>query len=77
MTMNSLDQPYTIKGLTLKNRIVMAPMCQYSVTDKHEMPNDWHFVHYISRAVGETGLIIVEMTDVEPDGRITNSDLGI
>src|SRR5699024_8606404 len=40
-------------------------------------PNDWHYVHYVSRAVGGTGLIIVEMTDVEPDGRITNYDLGL
>src|SRR5699024_6191951 len=40
-------------------------------------PNDWHFVHYVSRAVGGTGLIIVEMTDVDPDGRITDYDLGI
>lgn len=55
----------------------MAPMCQYSVDTKDGMPNDWHFVHYISRAVGGTGLIIVEMTDVEPDGRITDYDLGL
>src|SRR5690625_1050019 len=55
----------------------MAPMCQYSVHTKDGMPNDWHFVHYISRAVGGTGLIIVEMTDVEPDGRISNYDLGL
>jgi len=72
-----IDQPYKIKGLELKNRIVMAPMCQYSVEAKDGIPNDWHFVHYVSRAVGGTGLIIVEMTDVHPDGRITDYDLGI
>lgn len=75
--MNSLDTPFSLKGLHLKNRIVMAPMCQYSVDTKDGMPNDWHFVHYVSRAVGGTGLIIVEMTDVEPDGRISDYDLGL
>lgn len=75
--MTYLDQPYTIKGLSLKNRIVMPPMCQYSVDALDGIPNDWHFVHYASRAVGGTGLIIVEMTDVEPDGRITSRDLGL
>lgn len=55
----------------------MAPMCQYSVTAKDGIPNDWHFTHYTSRAVGGVGLVIVEMTDVEPDGRITDYDLGI
>ncbi|RDW22461.1 NADPH dehydrogenase [Oceanobacillus arenosus] len=72
-----LPAPFTIKGLELKNRIVMAPMCQYSVDTEDGMPNDWHFVHYVSRAIGGTGLIIVEMTDVDPDGRITNGDLGL
>ncbi|MBD2869927.1 NADPH dehydrogenase [Paenibacillus sp. IB182493] len=55
----------------------MAPMCQYSVEAKDGKPNDWHFVHYVSRAVGGTGLIIMEMTDVDPDGRITDYDLGL
>ncbi len=69
--------PFSLKGLELKNRIVMAPMCQYSVPTRDGMPNDWHFVHYTSRAIGGTGLIIMEMTDVEPDGRISDYDLGI
>lgn len=77
ISLNSLNSPFSFQGLTLKNRIVMAPMCQYSVDTKDGMPNDWHFVHYISRAIGGTGLIIVEMSDVEPDGRITNYDLGL
>lgn len=72
-----LFSPFSLKGLTLKNRIVMAPMCQYSVTAKDGKPNDWHFIHYTSRAVGGTGLVIMEMTDVHPDGRITDYDLGI
>lgn len=72
-----LDTPVAFKGLELKNKIVMPPMCQYSVDMEDGIPNDWHFVHYVSRAVGGTGLIIMEMTDVEPDGRITNRDLGL
>lgn len=75
--MTSLVTPFQIKGLELKNRIVMPPMCQYSVEAKDGKPNDWHFVHYVSRAIGGTGLIIMEMTDVEPDGRITDYDLGL
>jgi NADH:flavin oxidoreductases, Old Yellow Enzyme family len=72
-----LFSPYSIKGLELKNRIVMAPMCQYSVSARDGKPNDWHYVHYLSRAIGGVGLIITEMTDVEPDGRITDFDLGL
>ncbi len=75
--MAQLFTPFQLKGLTLKNRIVMAPMCQYSVTAKDGKPNDWHVVHYTSRAVGGAGLIIMEMTDVDPDGRITDYDLGL
>lgn len=75
--MDNLFTPFTCKGLHLKNRIVMPPMCQYSVEAKDGVPNEWHDVHYTSRAVGGAGLIIVEMTDVEPDGRITDYDLGL
>lgn len=74
--MKTIGTPFEVKGLTLKNRIVMAPMCQYSVEKEDGVPNDWHFVHYVSRAVGGTGLIIMEMTSVTPEGRITNQDLG-
>jgi len=73
----TLPTTFTLKGLELKNRIVMAPMCQYSVDKQDGTPNDWHFVHYVSRAVGGTGLIIVEMTSVDPEGRITDGDLGL
>ncbi|GIO09277.1 NADPH dehydrogenase [Brevibacillus reuszeri] len=72
-----LATPFQFKGLALKNRIVMPPMCQYSVEAHDGTPTDWHFVHYVSRAMGGTGLIIMEMTDVEPDGRISNGDLGL
>ncbi len=75
--MSHLFTPYTLNGLTLKNRIVMAPMCQYSVTEKDGKPNDWHYTHLTSRAIGDTGLVLFEMTDVEPDGRITDQDLGL
>lgn len=70
-----LFTPFSIKNLELKNRVVMPPMCQYSATDG--MPNDWHFVHYTSRAVGGVGLIIVEMTNVAPNGRISPNCLGL
>ena len=63
--------------MTLKNRIVMAPMCQYAVEEQDGIPNEWHYVHYTSRAVGGTALIIVEMTNVEPRGRISNHCLGL
>ncbi|GAB6990028.1 NADH:flavin oxidoreductase/NADH oxidase [Paenibacillus pini] len=75
--MTNLFTPFALKGLKLMNRIVMPPMCQYSVVAEDGIPNAWHDVHYISRAVGGTGLIIVEMTGVHPDGRITNQDTGI
>lgn len=75
--MKHLFAPFSYKGLELKNRVVMPPMCQYSVTDKDGKPNDWHLLHYTSRAIGGAGLIIIEMTDVDPDGRITDLDLGI
>ncbi len=70
-----LNTPFTVKKLTLKNRIVMPPMCQYQATDG--VPNDWHFVHYVSRAVGGVGLIIVEMTNIAPNGRISPNCLGL
>jgi 2,4-dienoyl-CoA reductase-like NADH-dependent reductase (Old Yellow Enzyme family) len=70
-----LLSPLTLRGLTLRNRIAMAPMCQYSA--KEGMGNDWHLVHLGSRAVGGTGLVIVEATAVTWDGRITPGDLGI
>lgn len=75
--MEQLFNPFRFKGLELKNRIVLPPMCQFSVTEKDGVAIDWHYLHYVSRAVGGTGLIIIEMTDVEPDGRITDYDLGL
>ena len=73
--MKIYTEPLTIKSLTIKNRIGMSPMCMYSATDG--MANDWHFVHYATRAVGGAGLIIQEATAVSPEGRITPFDLGL
>jgi 2,4-dienoyl-CoA reductase-like NADH-dependent reductase (Old Yellow Enzyme family) len=57
------------KSITLKNRIAISPMCQYSATDG--FANDWHLVHLGSRASGGAGLIIQEATSVSPEGRIS------
>jgi len=72
-----LFTPFTIKGVTLKNRIVMSPMCMYSSNDEDGRVQNWHRTHYVSRAVGQVGLIIVEATAVTPQGRISPRDLGI
>ena len=70
-----LFQPLTIRSVTLRNRIGVSPMCQYSAEDG--VANDWHFVHYGSRAVGGAGLVIVEATGVAPEGRITPGCMGL
>lgn len=74
---SKLFTPITIRNLELKNRIVMAPMCMYSVTKDDGIANDWHFTHYESRAIGQVGLVMLEATGVTPNGRISNEDLGI
>lgn len=73
--MAHLFSPLTIKSITLKNRIVVSPMCQYSAEDG--FANDWHLVHLGSRAVGGAALVISEATAVSPEGRISPADLGI
>ena len=67
--------PITLRSVTLRNRIVMSPMCQYSAEDG--FVNDWHFVHLGARAAGGVSLVMVEATAVMPDGRITPGDTGI
>ena len=67
--------PFTLREMTLQNRIVMSPMGQYSAEDG--MVNDWHFQHYTARALGGVGLIIAEMTAVSETGRITEGCAGI
>jgi 2,4-dienoyl-CoA reductase-like NADH-dependent reductase (Old Yellow Enzyme family) len=73
--MPHLFEPITIKGITLRNRIGVSPMCMYSYVDGFS--NDWQIIHLGSRAVGGAGLIIAEATAVEPRGRITPFDIGI
>jgi 2,4-dienoyl-CoA reductase-like NADH-dependent reductase (Old Yellow Enzyme family) len=73
--MAHLFDPLTLRGVTLRNRIGMSPMCQYSAVDGY--PNDWHLMHLGSRAAGGCGLIIVEATAVQPEGRISPHDLGL
>lgn len=70
-----LFQPLTIRSVTLRNRIGVSPMCQYSSEDG--VANDWHLVHLGSHAVGGAGLVIVEATAVSPEGRITPGCAGI
>src|SRR6201993_2560955 len=70
-----LFTPLTIRSITLKNRIVVSPMCQYSSEDG--FANDWHFVHLGTRAVGGAALVFTEATAVSPEGRISPHGLGI
>ena len=70
-----LYSPLKFRNLEIKNRWVMSPMCMYS--SENGFANDFHFVHYASRAQGGTGLIIVEATGIVPEGRITNKCMGI
>jgi 2,4-dienoyl-CoA reductase-like NADH-dependent reductase (Old Yellow Enzyme family) len=70
-----LFQPLTVRSITLRNRVGVSPMCQYSATDG--VAGDWHLVHYGSRAAGGAGLVIVEATAVAPEGRITPGCLGL
>ena len=70
-----LFEPLRLRGVTLRNRIAVSPMCQYSAVDG--FANDWHLVHLGSRAVGGAGLVVMEATAVEPRGRITHFDTGI
>jgi len=72
---SSLFTPLTIRGITFPNRIAVSPMCEYASDDG--FANEWHLVHLGSRAVGGAGLVIVEATAVEAEGRITFGDLGI
>ena len=72
---SALFAPLTIRGVTLRNRIAVSPMCQYSSDDG--FANDWHLVHLGSRSVGGAALVMAEATAVEAHGRISPRDLGI
>ncbi len=73
--MPSLFDPLALRGVTLKNRIAVSPMCQYSASDG--FATDWHLVHLGSRAVGGAGLVMAEATAVSAEGRISPEDLGL
>src|SRR3954464_6340718 len=73
--MPHLFDPFTVKSITLRNRIGVSPMCQYSSDDG--VANDWHLVHLGARASGGAGVVIAEATAVSPEGRITPGDAGI
>ena len=73
--MPHLFDPLTLRGITLRNRIAVSPMCEYSSTDG--FPSDWHLVHLGSRAVGGAGLVLTEAAAVAAEGRISPQDLGI
>jgi anthraniloyl-CoA monooxygenase len=68
-------QPFRLRGMTLDNRVVVSPMCQYSAEDG--MPGDWHLVHYGARAIGGAGLLFTEMTNVSRDARISPGCAGM
>lgn len=73
--MPALFDELKIRGLTLRNRIAVSPMCQYSCADG--LATDWHFVHLASRAVGGASIVFTEAAAVTPEGRISPQDLGI
>ena len=73
--MSRLFQPLQQRGLVLRNRIAVSPMCQYSSIDG--MPDDWHLVHLGSRAVGGAAVVFTEASAVSPEGRISPQDAGI
>lgn len=75
--MSMLLSPAEVAGLSLKNRVVMPPMCMYEVKKEDGLPTAFHLTHYGARAIGGVGLIIQEATAVEPDGRLTKHDLGL
>lgn len=73
--MPRLFETLTIRSVTMRNRVAVSPMCQYSATGG--LANNWHYVHYASRAVGGAGLVMTEATAVAPQGRISPFDLGL
>ena len=73
--MSTLLSPFTVRGMTARNRIWVSPMCQYSAVDG--VPNDWHFVHLGQFAAGGAGLVMTEAAAVSPEGRISPRDAGI
>ncbi|MCU1442488.1 MAG: Oxidoreductase [Cryobacterium sp.] len=77
MAPSALFDPITIRGAVVRNRIWVAPMCQYSIAKKDGVPEDWHLVHLGSMAAGGAGLVTAEASAVSPEGRISDRDTGI
>jgi 2,4-dienoyl-CoA reductase-like NADH-dependent reductase (Old Yellow Enzyme family) len=77
MCAEMLFTPVDVRGLTVRNRLWVSPMCQYSVEKWDGVPTGWHFAHLGSFARGGAGLVMTEATAVSPEGRITNWDTGI
>jgi 2,4-dienoyl-CoA reductase-like NADH-dependent reductase (Old Yellow Enzyme family) len=73
--MSALFSPFSLRGLTVPNRIFVSPMCQYSAEDG--APDTWHLIHLGTLSVSGAGMLFVEGTAVEPEGRITPGDLGL
>ncbi|RWZ46412.1 NADH:flavin oxidoreductase/NADH oxidase [Labedella phragmitis] len=75
--MPAIFEPLSLRSLTIRNRLWVAPMCQYSVDRRDGVPTDWHLVHLGQFAAGGAGLVITEATAVSPEGRISPEDTGI
>ncbi|MBC7549867.1 MAG: NADH:flavin oxidoreductase/NADH oxidase, partial [Cellulomonas sp.] len=75
--MSQLFEPLSLRGLTARNRVWLAPMCQYSVIARDGVPTDWHLMHLGSHAIGGYGLLLTEATAVVPEGRISPEDTGL
>lgn len=73
--MSALFSPFSLRGVTLPNRVVVSPMCQYSAEDGRA--TDWHMIHLGGLALSGAGMLVIEATAVEPEGRITAADLGL
>lgn len=76
-TTPALFRPITIRGLEIRNRVWVPPLCQYSVTARDGVPHDWHLVHLGAMAAGGAGLVMAEATAVSPEGRISDHDTGL
>lgn len=75
--MPKILENHSINSVELKNRVIMEPMCMYSVDTHDGIANDFHYAHYVSKAIGKIGLIIIEATGITPEGRISDQCLGL
>ena len=77
MTTPALFTPLSVRQVTFRNRIWVAPLCQYTIEEKDGVPRDWHLVHLGSMAAGGAGLVMAEASAISPEGRISDEDTGI